>query len=207
MVSTTLLDIAMTHSEKIIRDAQAGDKGAFNKLVSLWYKRIYNFSFKYFNDHDCATEAAQRTFISMFKSLRTLHDIDKFKPWLYTIALNFCRDEERMSKSRSKLVVVSDDEQEKRMANIPDNDNPAPDRLYMQNQVSELVLNSIEKLAEEQKEVVIMKEYEGLKFREIAEIIGVSENTVKSRLYYGFSNLKKILEKERVFKESVNYGI
>ena len=91
--------------------------------------------------------------------------------------------------------------------NIPDTENSGPDTLYMQRQISELVLNSIEKLNEEQREVLIMKEYEGLKFREIAEIIGISENTVKSRLYYGFSNLKKIIEKERVYKESVNYGI
>ena len=77
--------------------------------------------------------------------------------------------------------------------------------IYMRNQVSELVLGAIEKLTAEQREVVIMREYEGLKFREISEIVGVSENTIRSLLYYGFSNLRKILEKERVFKESVNY--
>ncbi|MEQ6118935.1 RNA polymerase sigma factor [Reichenbachiella sp. MALMAid0571] len=207
MNSATLLDIAMNHSEKIIRDAQAGDKRAFNKLVSLWYKRIYNFSYKYFNDHDLATEAAQRTFISLFKSLPNLQEIEKFKPWLYKIVLNFCRDEERKANTRSKLVIANNDKQDYVIMNIPDTENSEPDTLYMQNQISELVLNSIEKLNEEQKEVLIMKEYEGLKFREIAEIIGISENTVKSRLYYGFSNLKKIIEKERVYKESVNYGI
>lgn len=206
MNSATLLDIAMNHSEKIIRDAQAGDKRAFNKLVSLWYKRIYNFAYKYFNDHDMATEASQRTFISLYKSLSKLEDAEKFKSWLYKIVLNYCRDEDRRAKNRSRLMVVNDEGNTEELANVEDLNNAAPDQLYMQNQVSEMVLNSLEKLNEEQKEVVIMKEYEGLKFREIAEIIGVSENTVKSRLYYGFSNLRKVLEKERVFIESINYG-
>lgn len=206
MNSTTLLDIAMSHSEKIIIDARHGDRKAFNKLVGLWYKRIYNFSYKYFNDHDLATETTQRTFISVFDNLSRLNDLEKFKPWLYKIALNFCRDEERKTHNRLK-VVVNDSSQEDAARDIEDTETAGPDQLYMQSQVSELVLNSIEKLNEEQKEVLIMKEYEGLKFREIAEIIGISENTVKSRLYYGFANLKKILEKERVFKESVNYGI
>ena len=207
MNSATLLDIVMSHSDKIIRNAQAGDKGAFNKLVSLWYKRIYNFAFKYFNEHDMATEVAQRTFINLFKSLPALKDTEKFKPWLYKIALNNCRDEERKATTRSKLIVVTDEQNEHMVGNVEDQSNPAPDKIYMQNQISELVLGSLEKLNEEQKEVVIMKEYEGLKFREIAEIVGVSENTIKSRLYYGFSNLKKMIEKERVYQESINYGI
>ena len=195
----------MNHSEKIIRDAQAGNKRAFNKLVSLWYKRIYNFAYKYFNDHDMATEASQRTFISLYESLSKLEDVGRFKPWLYKIVLNFCRDEDRRANNRSKLVVIKKEDNTNELANVEDLNNAAPDQLFMQNQVSEMVLNSLEKLNEEQKEVVIMKEYEGLKFREIADIVGVSENTVKSRLYYGFANLRKILEKERVFIESINY--
>ncbi|MFT7032284.1 MAG: RNA polymerase sigma factor (sigma-70 family) [Cyclobacteriaceae bacterium] len=205
MNSATLLDIAMNHSEKIIRDAQAGDKRAFNKLVSLWYKRIYNFAYKYFNDYDMATEVSQRTFISLYESLSKLEDVGRFKSWLYKIVLNFCRDEDRRTKSRSKLMVVKEDDNINELVNVEESSNATPDQLFMQNQVSEMVLNSLEKLTKEQKEVVIMKEYEGLKFREIADIVGVSENTVKSRLYYGFSNLRKILEKERVFIESINY--
>ena len=58
MSTATLLDIAMSHSENMIERAKLGDRSAFNKLVSLWYKRIYNFSLKYFNDHDHASDAA-----------------------------------------------------------------------------------------------------------------------------------------------------
>jgi len=65
MTGPDLLEIAMEHSESLIINARAGDEYAFNKLVSLWYKRIYNFSFKYFGSHDAAMDATQKTFIEI----------------------------------------------------------------------------------------------------------------------------------------------
>jgi RNA polymerase sigma-70 factor (ECF subfamily) len=62
-------------------------------------------------------------------------------------------------------------------------------------------------LSDEQREIVVMKEYEGLKFREIAEVLNLSENTVKSRLYYGLDNLKTILAKRNITKETVSYEL
>ena len=62
-------------------------------------------------------------------------------------------------------------------------------------------------LSVEQREVVIMKEYEGLKFREIAEVLNISENTVKSRMYYGLDGLRKILEKKNINKETISYEL
>lgn len=203
MNSGTLLDIAMNHSDKIILRAQQGDRGAFNKLVSLWYKRIYNFAFKYFNDHDLASEVAQGTFISLFKSLSGLRDIEKFKSWIYTIALNKCREEERSAGSRSRVVVLPNEAQEHYVDNVQEDIRRQPDAALIRNELSEIVLSALKTLSEEQREVIIMKEYEGLKFREIAEIIGVSENTIKSRLYYGFKNLRSTLEKEEKFNEII----
>jgi RNA polymerase sigma-70 factor (ECF subfamily) len=67
---------------------------------------------------------------------------------------------------------------------------PAPDELYQQHEKKEIVLAALQQIPTEQRTVIIMKEYEGLKFREIAEILDVSENTVKSRLYYGLKALR-----------------
>ncbi len=60
---------------------------------------------------------------------------------------------------------------------------------------------------EDQRAVVIMKEYEGLKFREIAEALNISENTVKSKMYYGLESLKRILEKRNINKDTINYEL
>lgn len=203
MSSATLLDIAMSHSEGIIERAQLGDRNAFNKLVGLWYKRIYNFANKYFNDHDLASEAAQRTFIKVFDSLSQLAEPAKFKSWIYVIALNYCREEDRKQGRVSQIFVAQNQEHRDR---YPDMARKGPQGEYERNELSEIVLAALEELSEEQKAIVIMKEYEGLKFREIAEILCVSENTVKSRLYYGLNNLKKILEKDRAFNESYSHG-
>ena len=62
-------------------------------------------------------------------------------------------------------------------------------------------------MSDEQREIVIMKEYEGLKFREIAEVLNISENTVKSRMYYGLDGLKKILEKRNINKNTIGYEL
>jgi DNA-directed RNA polymerase specialized sigma24 family protein len=88
MHADTLLDIAMMHSDSLILRAQTGDRSAQGRLVQLWYKRIYNFCFKFFLDHDVAMESSQKTFIAMCRYIRDLQDTTRFKPWLYKIAYN-----------------------------------------------------------------------------------------------------------------------
>ena len=83
--------------------------------------------------------------------------------------------------------------------------NENPEKLMQQAELSDLLQKCLLELSGEQREVIIMKEYEGLKFREIAEALNISENTVKSRMYYGLDGLKKILEKNRITKETIGY--
>jgi RNA polymerase sigma factor (sigma-70 family) len=89
----------MMQSDVLISQAREGDRHAQGKLVQLWYKRIYNFSYKFFFDHDMAMEVAQRTFISMHRNITYLQDAARFRSWLYTIAVNCCREELRKKKS------------------------------------------------------------------------------------------------------------
>jgi RNA polymerase sigma-70 factor (ECF subfamily) len=99
-MAQTYPDVAMMHSDSLITHAQQGDQQAQGKLVQLWYKRIYNFSYKFFLDHDLAMEVTQRTFISMCKNVKGLQETARFKSWLYKIAVNYCREEIRKKKSR-----------------------------------------------------------------------------------------------------------
>jgi RNA polymerase sigma factor (sigma-70 family) len=201
-VTETLLDIAMMHSDTLITRAQQGDKNAQGKLVQLWYKRIYNFSYK--------LEASQKTFISMCRNIESLQDIARFKSWLYKIAVNYCREEARKTKN-SKAVSID------KVFNVEAEESPQwenssirnenPERQYQQAELSDILQKSLMQLSAEQREVVIMKEFEGLKFREIAEVLNISENTVKSRMYYGLDGLKKILEKNNITKETIHYEL
>lgn len=206
----TLLDIAMMHSDSLIMRARAGDKSAQGKLVQLWYKRIYNFAYKFFFDHDLAMEAAQKTFISMHRNIGGLQDINRFKSWLYTIAVNYCREEARKTKA-NRSVSLHDlqpgEREDSYRWETSHSRNENPERQLRQAELSDLLQQCLFELSEEQREVVIMKEYEGLKFREIAEALNISENTVKSRMYYGLDGLKKILEKKNITKETIGYEL
>ncbi len=209
-MAETLLDIAMMHSDSLILRAQQGDKNAQGKLVQLWYKRIYNFGYKFFQDHDLAMEISQKTFISMCRNLEGLQDIARFKSWLYKIAVNYCREELRKAKANRavpfEFVVNPEAENSPRWeGSALRHENP--ERQFQQGELSDILQHALLLLSEEQREVVIMKEYEGLKFREIAEALNTSENTVKSRMYYGLDALKKILEKKNITKETIHYEL
>jgi RNA polymerase sigma-70 factor (ECF subfamily) len=82
-----------------------------------------------------------------------------------------------------------------------------PESQYQQAELSDILQQALFELSDEQREVVIMKEYEGLKFREIAEVLNISENTVKSRMYYGLDGLKKILERKNITKDTIGYEL
>ena len=195
----TLLDIAMTHADNLIKKAMQGNVEACNKLVHLWYKRIYNYAFKYFADHDIAMEVSQKTFIAVYHNVQNLKDPGKFKSWLYRIAVNYCREEQSSWRRKTFVSIFAGKEDH---TEIPgSNRENDPEATYSHNELILILQESLAELSEEQREVVIMREYEGLKFREIAEVLDLPENTVKSRMYYGLAALRKILMKKNVHKD------
>lgn len=210
MHAETILDIAMMHSDALLQRAAQGDQNAQGRLVQLWYKRIYNFSFKFFLDHDLAMEVTQKTFISMCRNLAALQDTGKFKSWLYKIAVNYCREEVRKKQSSRSTPFENvwnlESEYSPRWESSTRRSDD-PDRQLQHSEVADILQEALMAINDDQREVVIMKEYEGLKFREIAEALNISENTVKSRMYYGLENLKKILEKMNINKDTINYEL
>ncbi len=205
-----LPNAAMMHSDSLIVRAREGDKNAQGKLVQVWYKRIYNFGYKFFFDHDLAMEVAQKTFISMHRNIDGLQETSRFKSWLYTIAVNYCREELRKRKA-TRSVSLHDlrpgESEESYRWEASSSRRENPEKQLRQSELSDLLQQCLMELSDEQREVVIMKEYEGLKFREIAEALNISENTVKSRMYYGLDGLKRILESKNITKETIGYEL
>lgn len=200
----------MPQTSFLIAAAKDGDPVALNQLVKLWYKRIYNFAYKYFGDHDMAMEVTQKTFISMDKNLKNLKDESSFKSWIYRIVSNYCHEEIRKQKRKwvfPFMKVQSRDDQDFIQNTESTNRESNPESELAQLELKELLKKALTELPEEQRMVVIMKEYEGLKIREIAEAMSISENTVKSRLYYALGSLKKILEQWNINKETIHYEL
>src|SRR5688572_33506721 len=200
----------MMHSDNLIARAKEGDQGAQGKVVQLWYKRIYNFAYKFFMDHDLAMEISQKTFISMCKNLQSLQDNARFKSWLYKIAVNYCREEARRKKNDRSLsfdIVWNRDAEESPKWESTGQRFDNPESQLQRMELADILQEALSELNVEQREVVIMKEYEGLKFREIAEVLNISENTVKSRMYYGLDGLRKILDRKNINKDTIGYEL
>ncbi|HAA16581.1 MAG TPA: RNA polymerase subunit sigma [Cytophagales bacterium] len=193
-------------TEQLIEQARKGNDLAFSRLVDDWYPRIYNYALKYFSDHDLAMEAAQRTFIAVHKKLDQLQEASRFKGWLYRIATNYCHEEDRKHKHRFVLPFFQKNEEGELQHDVATEhrqDNPEAE--YGKQELANVLKLVLAELPEEQRTVVIMKEYEGLKFREIAEALKISENTAKSRLYYGLKALRKGLEARQLVQENLRY--
>lgn len=200
----------MPQSNFLVSAAQSGDILAMNQLVKLWQKRIYNFALKYFNDHDLAMEVTQKTFISMSKNLNKLKDDGSFKSWLYRIASNYCHEEVRRQQNKWVLpfMKVQNNKDKKTIEDSPNLGGAHdPERNLGNLELKELLKKALATLPEEQRLVVIMKEYEGLKIREIAEVMNISDNTVKSRLYYALGSLKKLLDQWNITRENIHYEL
>ena len=176
----------MKNTSYLILRAQRGDQQALNQLFSNWYDRVFNTAYRYCSDTQLAKEITQQTFLIVQEKLGQLLDPESFKVWLYRITINQCHGEVRKATTR--------DSHQYRFSDAARNNvSESPERIYERTERSELVLKAIQQLPEEQRVVVIMKEYEGLKFREIAEALDISENTAKSRMYYGLKALRKSL--------------
>ncbi|MBW1887581.1 MAG: sigma-70 family RNA polymerase sigma factor [Deltaproteobacteria bacterium] len=189
---------------RLIEKFLDGDTNAFNTLIWRWEKPLYNFVYRTVGEKETSKDICQIAFIRMYKQLNTLRDRDKFSSWLYRIALNLCRDEMKKKKRQAKTYwddLCADDGTTDTLAQMEDQQTKQPDELCHQNHISDILKNALMVLPEEQRIVIVMKQYQGLKFTEIADILKEPVNTVKSRLYYGLRKLRKILEESKLSKE------
>ncbi|MCC5946498.1 MAG: sigma-70 family RNA polymerase sigma factor [Bernardetiaceae bacterium] len=194
-----------------ITQAQRGDAKAFDKLAKYWYPCIYRFAFRYFGDEDMAAECTQQTFIIVHKKIRTLENPERFKAWIYRVANNAAHALYQKQKRRNWLSFFGKNQNNEKQdlhLQIPDTEKHAnPDSLISQKELSDMLQKALKLIPEEQRVVVVLKNYEGLKFSEISEATGENLSTVKSRLYYGLEALRKILTKWNIQKETIYHEI
>jgi RNA polymerase sigma-70 factor (ECF subfamily) len=193
----------MTDAALVVRFVK-GDINAFNTLVWRWEKPIYNFILRIICNREHAKDLSQIVFIRIYKQLKTLKDPEKFSSWAYRIALNLCKDELK-KKNRHRIIsldaLTSSDSEKSHAKQFPDHHSKTPEEVMYNHQVASIIQNALEKIPEEQRVVIVMKQYQDLKFTEIAEILDEPINTIKSRLYYGLRAMKKVLEESRLSKE------
>ena len=180
--------------EELVARAQAGDVSAFDVLVRRWERKIRGAIYRIVGSDDEALDLCQETFLKAYRGLGSFKQEARFSSWLYQIALNLCRD--RLRRRRGKAWVSLDGLEEAGMP--PHMPGPSALDLVEASDLARTVAGAIATLPEEQREVVVLKEYQGLTFLEIAEVLGLPMSTVKTRLYRALSLLRGQLEQRGV---------
>ena len=166
----------MTEDSKVIERVLDGDPEAFNLLIREWERPIYNFIVRMIGDRNEAMDLSQDCFMKAYRELRTLKDRDRFSSWLYRIAHNACLSQIRRNHGKTWVELDPD---------LGASESPVENRLAVE--------KALAQLPPDQREAVILKVFQSLKFGEIAAIQDAPISTVKSRLYMGFEKLRAIL--------------
>jgi len=180
--------------EELVEACQAGDESAFDVLVARWEDRIRGAAFRFLGSDDEARDVAQEAFLKAYRGLSGFKREARFSSWLYQIATNLCRDRLRRRKTRPQLSLEALEE----TGPVIVETRPSAHERLLERDLAETVRRAIHALPEEQREVVILKEYQELTFLEIAQALDVPVSTVKTRLYRGLVQLRLRLEDQGV---------
>lgn len=180
--------------EELIEACRDGETSAFDVLVDRWEDKIRGAAWRVLGSEEEARDVAQEAFLKAYRGLDGFKREARFSSWLYQIALNLCRDRLRRRRSRP---TVSLDEIEEAGAVLVEG-RPGAHEQLQRSDLAHVVRRAIEALAPEQREVLVLKEYQDLTFLEIAQALDVPVSTVKTRLYRGLGQLRLRLEREGI---------
>ncbi|HKB10963.1 MAG TPA: sigma-70 family RNA polymerase sigma factor [Vicinamibacterales bacterium] len=179
--------------EELVARSIGGDSESFNELVLRWERPIYALAYRTIGREEDARDVCQETFLRAFRALPGFRGQAKFSSWLYRIALNLCRDWIRRER-RAPVVQPPEDVDVMELAAASEPSESIED-LVARKDLSRAVEKAMALLPDEQRTAIVLKEYHGLTFQEIAELLGCPLSTVKTRLYQGLTVLRRELAK------------
>ncbi|MBD3368643.1 MAG: sigma-70 family RNA polymerase sigma factor [Candidatus Eisenbacteria bacterium] len=177
-----------------VRAAQAGDRDAFDALITRYRDVVYAVAYRFARDPDLALDLAQDVFIRAYRGIGSFRGRSSFSTWLYRIAMNTCIDYTR-KQSRSVASRSVPEEVAEFADAVPGERGPFldPSENALAGELGEQIERAIEALPPYHKSVFVLYEIEGLSYKEIAEVVGCSIGTVMSRLHYARKKLRKML--------------
>lgn len=161
---------------QLIERCQKGDELAWEALVRQYQSRIYGLAYHYLGNAEDARDLAQEVFVRLYQNLGICTDAGTFVPWMMRIARNLCIDHIRRKKARPPGEDVSVEER----PNLPDQ-SQTPEELYAADKRKRLIYRALQTLTSLNREIIILKEIQGLSLEEIASILSVPLGTIKSR--------------------------
>src|SRR3984893_12982178 len=181
--------------EELVARSVGGDADSFNELVLRWQRPIFGLAYRQIGGEEDARDGCQETFLRAYRALSGFRGQAKFSSWLYRIALNLCRDWIRKER-RAPIVQAPEDVDLMELAAAREPSESIED-LIARKDLSRAVERAMAVLPEEQRTAIVLKEYHGLTFQEIADLVGCPLSTVKTRLYQGLAVLRRDLAKNK----------
>ncbi|MBY8961406.1 sigma-70 family RNA polymerase sigma factor [Flavobacterium sp. D11R37] len=180
----------------LVKNYICGDENALASLINRHQSKIYGFIYSKVTDRDIADDIFQDTFIKVIKTLKanSYNEEGKFLPWVMRISHNLIVDHFR----RNKKMPMFRETEEFSIFSIMSDNSPNIESRIITDQVENDVQRLIEELPEDQKQVLQMRIYQDMSFKEIADVTGVSINTALGRMRYALMNLRKVIEKNNI---------
>ncbi|MBW2276975.1 MAG: RNA polymerase sigma factor [Deltaproteobacteria bacterium] len=173
---------------------QEGDAAAFETLFMRYKTPIFAFLLRQCGDRETASDLSQEVFARLIRSARSFQYQSKFSTWIYTIARNAAVDNARRARHRTHASLEdSRNPDSMKLGDRIANDGPGPDRAAIAERLRGELAAAIETLPHEQREVFLFREYHGMPFQEIAEVVDAKVGTVKSRMRYALEALRREL--------------
>ena len=187
-----------SEEENLLISYRNGSEDAFNTIIKKYGNQLYNFILRLVGNHEAAEDIFQDTFI------RVLRNIERYKPkaklltWLIQIAKNLCFDyfKKENLRAHQSLSAESGSDEYSLESFIEDSNQPQPQNLMILEEDRMLVREAIEKLSAKKKEVILLRIYESLPYRDISQITGDPEGTLKYRVYEAVREIAAYIEKK-----------
>jgi RNA polymerase sigma-70 factor, ECF subfamily len=179
---------------ELVTAVKAGDTVAFRGLVEKYQNRIFSMVYGMTRNREDARDIAQDTFVKAYRSLDSFRLESSFYTWLYRIAMNLTIDHARKVKRQATGEFDEEIAQRDDTGSIAEPHHiDSPTRALERKQLHKEIMDALDKLPEDQKQVILLRELEGLSYKEIADILEIPEGTVMSRLFYARKKMQKLL--------------
>ena len=184
----------MTGEKVLLARAKKGELAAFESIVTTYEKRVFSLALRSTDSEADAADITQEVFLRLWRGLADFRGESSLSTWLYRVTANLCVDLAR--KRANEQGAVSLDDEEQLRAELPD---PArtghPESVLENNEVAQELQTCLNMLSEEHRRIVTLRDVAGMRYSDIAAVLGLEEGTVKSRLARARATLRKILIK------------
>ena len=194
-------DVSELAIERLVQMSAEGNEKAFSQLVSIYEDSVFNMAMYITKNREDALDVSQEVFLKLWRTLESFRGECSIKSYLMKLTKNAALDLKRRNSYRQTVsLTMENDEGESSQLDIADTSEDAnPQEAYLRRERIERVRRAISELDEEHRQVIVMREINGMSYREISDALGINEGTVKSRINRARSALKKILTDGNIF--------